>query len=394
MRAHDWLVKYGFVSEAIDHAFAAGNVEAAAELACRHTFEYITTGRLETVRHWLDRFSDEDRRAYPPLLVASAHAAAFFGDGPSSRRFARLAADATYDGPPPDGMSSFEGSVSVLFSVIGLHGMTETRRQALIAQSTEPPESPWRPLIECQIGVSSMALGDLETAEDAFARVTHLISDEDALLAYVLAQLAFVATLRGRWDEAARHASRAVDLIEELSIQDLATSCSAYAISASIALHSNLVVEAKRYLRIASSLEHALADLLAFEAFQAHLVLAEVHLALEDHVAAGIHSRAAFAALEIVGDVGILGARLDALVAALDDQDLEVSAVQPGPDSLTTRERQILQLMPSDKALREIGHELYVSRNTAKTHASRIYKKLGVSSREEAVTRAVELDLI
>jgi LuxR family maltose regulon positive regulatory protein len=394
MRAHDWCVKYGLVSEAIDHALAAGNVEAAAELACRHAFAYITTGRLETARQWLVRFSDEDRRAYPPLLVASGWTAAFLGDGWNARRLARLAADVTYDGPPPDGMSSFEASVSLLFRGITLGGMAETRDSALSARSTEPLESPWRPLIECQFGISSMALGDLETAEEAFERATHLISGEDALLAYVLTQQAIVATQQGRWEEAARHASRAVDLIEELSIQNLVSSCSAYAISASIALHSNLVVEAKRYVRIGSSSQQPLTDAIGFDSFMSHLHLAEVHLALEDYVAAGIHSRAASAAFQIVGDVGILERRLDALVAALDDQDLEVSAVQPGPDSLTTRERQILQLMPSDKSLREIAHELYVSRNTAKTHTTRIYKKLGASSREEAVMRAIELHLI
>jgi LuxR family maltose regulon positive regulatory protein len=35
-----------------------------------------------------------------------------------------------------------------------------------------------------------------------------------------------------------------------------------------------------------------------------------------------------------------------------------------------------------------------VSQNTVKTHAKNIYRKLGVSSRVEAVARARELDLI
>lgn len=63
-------------------------------------------------------------------------------------------------------------------------------------------------------------------------------------------------------------------------------------------------------------------------------------------------------------------------------------------DSLTARERQILSLLPTDLSLREIGRELYVSRNTTKTHAARIYRKLGVSSRTAAVERGRELDLI
>jgi LuxR family maltose regulon positive regulatory protein len=44
--------------------------------------------------------------------------------------------------------------------------------------------------------------------------------------------------------------------------------------------------------------------------------------------------------------------------------------------------------------LREIGSALYVSLNTVKSHSKGIYRKLGASSREEAVERARELGLV
>ena len=44
--------------------------------------------------------------------------------------------------------------------------------------------------------------------------------------------------------------------------------------------------------------------------------------------------------------------------------------------------------------MRDIGRELYVSVNTVKTHVRRIYAKLGVSSRVEAVARAHELGVL
>ena len=332
--------------------------------------------------------------AFPPLLVASAWAACFLGDSRNTRRFGRLAAEASYDGPSPDGMSSFEASVSLLLASLALDGVTNAQTHALVARDAESLESPWRPFTEAVLGVASVAVGDLEAAADALAQAAQLATDNDAVITYVLAQRAFVATLQGRWDEAERFSNRAVALTEEIGIQDLATTCYVYAIAASTALHGNRGVEAKRYVRMASSLERGLSDALPFEALQAHLLLAEVHLAVEDYVAAGIHSRAASARLQTLGDAGILEPRLDALLAALDDQDLEVPDLEPGPDSLTTRELQVLQLLPSGKSLREIADELYVSRNTAKTHASRIYKKLGVWSRKEAVTRAVEMQLI
>jgi LuxR family maltose regulon positive regulatory protein len=55
-----------------------------------------------------------------------------------------------------------------------------------------------------------------------------------------------------------------------------------------------------------------------------------------------------------------------------------------GP-ALSDAEQRILRLLASDLTLREIGRELYLSLNTVKTHTNAIYRKLGVSSRADAV---------
>jgi LuxR family maltose regulon positive regulatory protein len=44
-------------------------------------------------------------------------------------------------------------------------------------------------------------------------------------------------------------------------------------------------------------------------------------------------------------------------------------------------------LLPGTLSLREIAEKLYVSVNTVKTHAQAIYRKLGVSTRDDAVNR-------
>jgi LuxR family maltose regulon positive regulatory protein len=59
---------------------------------------------------------------------------------------------------------------------------------------------------------------------------------------------------------------------------------------------------------------------------------------------------------------------------------------RPGrSQALSEAERRILHLLASDLTLREIGRELYLSLNTVKTHTHAIYRKLGVSSRAQAV---------
>ena len=63
-------------------------------------------------------------------------------------------------------------------------------------------------------------------------------------------------------------------------------------------------------------------------------------------------------------------------------------------DPLTARELQVLGLLVGGLQLADIGAELYVSRNTVKSHASHIYTKLGVSGRSQATEAARRLGLV
>jgi LuxR family maltose regulon positive regulatory protein len=65
------------------------------------------------------------------------------------------------------------------------------------------------------------------------------------------------------------------------------------------------------------------------------------------------------------------------------------SLVEP----LSDRELDVLRLLRSDLGGPDIARELYVSLNTLRTHTKRIYTKLGVNNRREAVRRAGELGL-
>ena len=54
----------------------------------------------------------------------------------------------------------------------------------------------------------------------------------------------------------------------------------------------------------------------------------------------------------------------------------------------------MLSLLASDLSQRAIGRQLFLSLNTIKTHTRKIYRKLGVDSRGDAVTQATALGLI
>lgn len=77
-------------------------------------------------------------------------------------------------------------------------------------------------------------------------------------------------------------------------------------------------------------------------------------------------------------------------------QVLISSAAQPAPpgDELTDRELEVLGLVAAGLNNPAIGEELHISRSTVKKHVSNILAKLGVSTRTEAATQAVQHKII
>ncbi|MBJ7332787.1 MAG: response regulator transcription factor [Solirubrobacteraceae bacterium] len=69
-------------------------------------------------------------------------------------------------------------------------------------------------------------------------------------------------------------------------------------------------------------------------------------------------------------------------------------AEQPaGAAGLSSREREVLELIGMGKTNREIAVTLHLSPHTIKEHTSALYRKLGVRNRAEAVQRAQRLGL-
>jgi DNA-binding NarL/FixJ family response regulator len=64
------------------------------------------------------------------------------------------------------------------------------------------------------------------------------------------------------------------------------------------------------------------------------------------------------------------------------------------PDALTERETEVLRLLASGKANKEIAVALNIGETTVKTHVSNILMKLGVPSRTQAALYAVRIGLV
>ena len=65
-----------------------------------------------------------------------------------------------------------------------------------------------------------------------------------------------------------------------------------------------------------------------------------------------------------------------------------------GASALTAAELRLLPLLVTHLPFPEIAGELFLSRHTVKSQAYSIYRKLGVSTRSQAVARSRELGLL
>ena len=63
-------------------------------------------------------------------------------------------------------------------------------------------------------------------------------------------------------------------------------------------------------------------------------------------------------------------------------------------EPLTPAERRVLELLPTHLTDAQMAEQLFVSRNTVKSHIKSVYRKLEVSSRADAVVRAREVGLL
>jgi DNA-binding NarL/FixJ family response regulator len=90
-----------------------------------------------------------------------------------------------------------------------------------------------------------------------------------------------------------------------------------------------------------------------------------------------------------------------ALMTALEDSPVRTGPAMAhsdergaAPPELTERELQVLHGMSQGRSNAEIGRELYLSEDTIKTHARRLFRKMGVNDRAQAVAAGFRWGLV
>ncbi|HYX62099.1 MAG TPA: LuxR C-terminal-related transcriptional regulator, partial [Streptosporangiaceae bacterium] len=91
----------------------------------------------------------------------------------------------------------------------------------------------------------------------------------------------------------------------------------------------------------------------------------------------------------VAGDLALIGAADETAAEAMEEAQAKMRAA-----SITRSEAQILRYLPQPVPFSVIAHKLGISRTAAKERAARLYQRLGVHSRDEAVSRARELGML
>ena len=391
-RASAWYAEHGEPEQAIIHATEAGAVDLAGDLVWTHVNDYLARGRRGTIRRWLEYFDDEQIVEYPPLALSAAWSAIEGDEAGAVERWTAAAAQGSFDGLLPDGGASLESAVALLRAVTANEGVTRMGEDAARARELEGESSRWRASACFLEGVALRLSG---SSEQARWRLGEGVRIADALgiakvKALCLAQLALLEIADDAWEEAESLIAGAKRELEEHRLLDSPTMKGAFAASVLAKAYRGKLEEAKRELPHARRLMALPTQVFPWLEIEARLDLSRALLLLGDKVAARTRFRETRALMRLTPDPGILGERLEQLSELLD-------ALPPnGLDhsALTSAELRLLHFLPTHLSFREIGDQIFVSRNTVKTQAASIYRKLDVGGRSEAVERARELGLV
>ena len=254
------------------------------------------------------------------------------------------------------------------------------------------PASRARPNAHLLLAISLLLAGEVESADDLLADVAEegveLGTLEEVTLS--LAERAAIAIGRGAWVQAEECVNRALEVVRQSRMDEYPTSALAYALAARLALRRGDAEPAEEFLVRAQRLRPRLTHALPWLAVQTRLELARAYLTLADVGGAETMVREIDALLRRGVDLGTLPAQVEELRASL----RSIRADAPGASTLTEAELRLLPFLATHLSFREIGERLYVSRHTVKSHAVAIYRKLNVTSRNDAVDRAGELGLL
>ena len=204
-RAAAWFEAHDELEAAVRHWLSAGDPGEAGEIVCRAHMSYSRCFRYETLRRWLDMFTDEQILDDDALTLTAGWIGAMAEDSPRHRVWQRAAlhlevGDDMWPGAPVPLRAMQAG----LTAALSPEGVTQLRESSQLAVSLSVDAHPTeKAAVTVYLG-AALWLAD----DDAEAAMLVLLEAEElGAAANLLAQNAassFLALLfadQGRWDE-------------------------------------------------------------------------------------------------------------------------------------------------------------------------------------------------
>ena len=383
-RASRWYREQRIIGRAVAHAQAAGEVMDAANLVAAQWLPMVESGKVETVRAWIAGFDDRTIEDHAPLAIATAWVAALAGDQERALQCAEVAQRGSWNWPMPDGTVSLESALAIMSSAFGLGGASGMLEAAKRAVELESRANGWRALALMLLGVAQTLEGEVESARKSLDEAVHLSRGETATGTTSLAYLALIDLLEGHETKAFRHAQRALAVVERPGMRNYMPSICTYAIVAHLQWRRGELDAAAVTCERVSALLPRLTEAYWWQMIETRILLAPVLAARGCDEQAATYLRDAAV---------LLAERIDA--GKLHEWHIEAERklgagnyANSNSRALSDAEWRILRLLASNLTLREIGSELRLSMNTVRTHKRSIYRKLGVSSRMDAIRAA------
>ncbi len=391
-RAARWYAAQSDLDSAIRHAKQAADLPLVAELIWSGIEVCLGSGYPDRLRLWLADLSDRKIGSEPWLSLAAAWSAEQSGDVDRMRRW--LLTSETHAGTDWRSRMHEDRYAAALATLVGIVGKAGLEDSAALCEGAFrglPPDSGFRAAAAFIRGVSLTLLrrpvegGESLVEAQSLARALDVpLVEADALAWQGL--MAIMATDYGR---GRRLISEAGVLIERHHLDRMVTS--AHCLTASALLlamkhdpaAATTLAKARGltatiqgvgpWLAVCGRLFQARAAVLLGDGALARLLIAEARSAMTPDLANSL-----------AGDL------LEDTMTMFRAMSLE----GPSGAALTAAELRVLQFLPSHLSFPLIGEHLHLSQNTVKTHALAIYRKLGVTSRDEAVERARERGLV
>jgi LuxR family transcriptional regulator, maltose regulon positive regulatory protein len=403
-RAAAWCLDHGLPEEALGYSIAAGDIDGAARLVERLGVPTHRQGRFTTLQRWfrwLDAHGGLD--GHPMSAVLAALFSAMMGQPTEAERWADAVdrwqyGDATRPEPTrsdparPDAPDA-EAYAAILRALMCRNGVKQVLADADEALRRCAKENIVTPAPALYQGLGHILDGDLDSADSSFEDAVSAGEQAGAYetLAVALCQRSLVAMACPDWSRAQALAGQARAVLHRAGIEESYATPLICAVQARCALHHRDVAAAHAELVSAQRLRHMLTYAMPQLAVQTRIHLAVSHLALGDLPGARILMQEIDALLRRRPGLGTLVGEAQALDARL---ALERDGGIPGASALTAAELRLLPMLSTHLTLPEIAGELLLSPNTVKSQAYSIYRKLGASSRNQAVAKSRELGLL